>query len=55
MKKEYKKRKGETLADWVQRLAPAIQGRSLTEVHDILHDLSVTSYIEGVHAAEKNQ
>lgn len=50
MKKEYKKRKDENLAQWVDRLAPACQGRSLTEVHEMLSELSKTSYIEGVHA-----
>lgn len=47
MKKEYKKRKDENLAQWVDRLAPACQGRSLTEVHEMLSELSKTSYIEG--------
>lgn len=50
MKKEYKKRKDENLAQWVDRLAPACQGRSLTEVHEMLSELSKTSYIAGVHA-----
>ena len=48
MKKKYKKRKDENLAGWVDRLAPACQGRSLTEVHEMLSELSKTSYIEGV-------
>jgi hypothetical protein len=42
MKKEYKKRKDENLAQWVDRLAPACQGRSLTEVHEMLSELSKT-------------
>lgn len=50
MKKEYKKRKDENLAQWVDRLAPACQGRSLTEVHEMISEVSKTSYIEGVHA-----
>lgn len=50
MKKEYKKRKDENLAQWIDRLAPAYQGRSLAEVHDMLTELSKTSYIEGVNA-----
>lgn len=53
MKKEYKKRKDENLAQWVDRLAPACQGRSLTEVHEMLSELSKTSYIEGVHVADE--
>ena len=53
MKKEYKKRKDENLAQWVDRLAPACQGRSLTEVHEMLSELSKTSYIAGVHAGRE--
>ena len=50
MKKEYKKQKGENLARWVERIAAACQGRSLTEVHEMISEVSKTSYIEGVHA-----
>ena len=53
MKKEYKKQKGENLAQWVERIAAACQGRSLTEVHEMISEVSKTSYIEGVHAAEE--
>lgn len=52
VKKEYKKRKNENLAQWVDRLAPACQGRSLTEVHEMLTELSKTSYIEGCHVVD---
>ena len=48
MEKEYKKRKGENLARWIDRLAPACCGRGLADVHDILTMLSKESYIEGV-------
>lgn len=50
MKKEYKKQKGENLAQWVERIAAACQGRSLSEVHEMISEVSKTSYIEGVHA-----
>ena len=53
MKKEYKKKKCETLVKWVERLSQDVLWQRL-EPHDIqelLHDVSVTSYIEGVHAA----
>ena len=50
MKKEYKKRKDENLAQWVDRLAPACHGRSLTEVHEMLSELSKESYFAGIHA-----
>ena len=50
MKKEYKKQKGENLARWCERIAAACQGRSLEEVHEMISEVSKTSYIEGVHA-----
>ena len=50
MKKEYKKRKDENLARWVERIAAACQGLSLAEVHEMISEVSKTSYIEGVHA-----
>jgi len=50
MKKEYKKRKDENLAGWIDRLAPACQRRSLTEVHEMLLELSKTSFIAGALA-----
>ena len=50
MKKEYKKQKGENLAQWCERIAAACQGRSLTEVHEMISEVSKTSYIEGVNA-----
>lgn len=55
MKKEYKKQKGENLAQWVERIAAACQGRSLTEVHEMISEVSKTSYIEGVHTAEESR
>ena len=53
MNKEFKKRKSENLSQWIERLAPAIQGRSLVEVHEILRELSWTSYVCGSDAAAK--
>ena len=50
MKKEYKKRKGENLAQWCERIAAACQGRSLAEVHEMISEVSKTSYFEGVYA-----
>ena len=50
MEKEYRKRKGENLAQWIDRLAPACCGRALKDVHEILTMLSKQSYIEGFHA-----
>jgi len=50
MKKEYKKQKGENLAQWCERIAAACQGRNLKEVHEMISDVSKTSYIEGANA-----
>lgn len=50
MNKQYRKRKDETLAAWVERIAAACQGRSLKEVHEMISEVSKTSYIEGVNA-----
>ena len=50
MKKEFQKRKNENLARWVERIALACQGRSFAEVHEMISEVSKTSYIEGVYA-----
>lgn len=50
MKKEYKKQKGENLAQWCERIAAACQGRSLQEVHEMISEVSKTSYIESANA-----
>jgi hypothetical protein len=49
-KKEYQKRKDENLARWCERIAAMCCGRSLNEVHEMISEVSKTSYIEGVHA-----
>ena len=49
-KKEYQKRKDENLARWCERIAAMCCGRSLAEVHEMISEVSKTSYIEGVHA-----
>ena len=54
MKKEYKKQKGENLAQWCERIAAACQGRSLEEVHEMISEVSKTSYIAGVHAERED-
>jgi hypothetical protein len=51
--KEYRKNKGENLAKWCERIAAACQGRSLQEVHEMISEVSKTSYIEGVLAERK--
>ena len=53
MKKEYKKQKGETLGTWVERLSQDVLWQRLEphDIKDILHDVSVTFYTEGVKKA----
>jgi hypothetical protein len=51
--KEYRKKKGENIAKWCERIAAACQGRSLQEVHEMISEVSKTSYIEGVLAERK--
>ena len=49
MKKEYKKQKNENLAQWVERIAAACQGRSLKEVHEMIREVSIVSYTKGTN------
>ena len=53
MKKEYKKQKGETLGTWVERLSKDVPWQRLAphDIKETLHEVSVTSYTEGVQAA----
>ena len=51
--KEYRKKKGENLTKWCERIAAACQGRSLSEVHEMISEVSKTSYIDGVIAERK--
>lgn len=53
MKREYRKRKDEILAQWTQRLADTAPWDKLSakEVHDILREVCIKSYIEGQNVA----
>ena len=53
MNTEYKKRNNENLAQWCERIAAACQGRSLSEVHEMIREVSKQSYIVGVQAGRK--
>lgn len=48
--KDYQKREDENLARWCERIAAMCCGRSLQEVHEMISEVSKTSYIAGVHA-----
>ena len=49
-KKEYQKREDENLSRWCERIAAMCCGRSLEDVHEMIREVCVTSYIDGVHA-----
>ena len=53
MKKEYKKQSNETLGQYCDRMAIVCEGKSAQEIRDILHEVSVASYIEGSNVVEE--
>ena len=55
MKKELKRKEGEKLFQWQERLAKAYEGRAMKydEINQLLHDVSVEAYIIGLNAMEK--
>lgn len=50
MNKRLRKREGETLAQWCERIAPECKDMSLTDLRETLNIVSRTSYIEGILA-----
>lgn len=48
MKKEYRRRRDESLAQWIERIVPAMQGRSYSEMHEMVTAVSKESYLAGV-------
>lgn len=53
MKKEYKIQKNETLAQYCDRMAIVCEGKNAKEIRDILHEVSVASYIKGSNTTEE--
>ena len=53
MKKELMIKRGETLAEWCERLAKHYDGKVLREyeLKEVLHELSVKSYCHGSNDA----
>ena len=47
------KQKGEKLSDWVERLSQDVLWQRLEphDIQEILHEVSVTSYTDGVRTA----
>lgn len=55
MKRELKKRKDETLGEWRKRIALLCTGMSAEQMQEVLHEMSVASYIEGSNAMAEVQ
>lgn len=55
MNRKYKKKASESLDMWCIRLSKQIDTNKLTqeELCEILHELSITSYIEGIKAQQE--
>ena len=53
MKKEYRIQKNETLAQYCDRMSIVCEGKNAKEIRDILHEVSVASYIKGSQTAEE--
>jgi len=51
MKRELKKRKDETLAEWRERITPLCTGMTTEQLQEVLREVSVTSYAVGSDAA----
>ena len=51
MKRELKKRKDERLGQWYERIAQLCVGMTATQLHEVLREVSITSYAEGSNAA----
>lgn len=51
MKKELHKRKDESLHEWCERIAPLCKELSPSKMFEVLHNVSVKSYIEGSNSA----
>ena len=55
MNRKYKKKASENLGMWCIRLSKQINTNKLTqeELFEVLHELSVTSYIEGIKVQQE--
>ena len=53
MKRQLKQRKGETLGEWCERIAPLCIGLTAEEMYEVLHSVSVSSWIDGSNAHQK--
>ena len=51
MKRELHKRKDENLGGWCERIAPLCKELSPGKMFEVLHNVSVKSYIEGSNSA----
>ena len=53
MKRRLKQRKDETLGEWCERIAPLCTGLSAEEMYEVLHSVSVSSWIDGSNAHQQ--
>ena len=51
MKRELKKQKDESLGQWYERIAPLCVGMTAAQLHEVLREVSVTSYAVGSNSA----
>lgn len=53
MKKRLRQMRGESLGAWTERLARACVGMTSEELGEVLHEVSVNSYIQGSNDAHE--
>ncbi len=47
MKQSLRQTQGESLGEWTERLANACTGMTAKEIQEVLHEVSVRSYLKG--------
>lgn len=52
MKRELKRRNGETLHEWHKRITPSLRRMNEDEIEEVLHEVSFTAYVEGTRVME---
>lgn len=49
-RKDYQKRKDETIGQWCERIAVMCHGKPVSDILTLVREVSVTSYAEGANA-----
>ena len=55
MSDKMKRRKGEPLYDWVERIAPQCVGYNEYSLKEVMHEVAVESYIVGTNTMHEIQ